>query len=208
MGLMTYIGEQFHKPSGLGGKFVTFVMNIQNQQQYNGTETALGLCSSDIVLDIGFGNGYLLNRLAKHYNSRFFGIDISDDMLRTATVRNYRFIDDGRMMLSLADALNTGFADSFFDKVYTVNTVYFWQDLDAGLAEIWRILKPGGVFVNAVYTKEFLEQLPVTKYGYAKYTLEQFTEAGTRTGFTMDARTVVSKKAYCLMYQKHKTIIE
>jgi catechol 2,3-dioxygenase-like lactoylglutathione lyase family enzyme len=51
MGLMGYIGEQFHKPTGLGGKLVTFVMNRQNDRQYRGAETALVLRNTDTVLD-------------------------------------------------------------------------------------------------------------------------------------------------------------
>jgi hypothetical protein len=44
---MKYIGEKFHKPSGLGGRLVTFVMNRQNDSQYRGAEAALGLCDVD-----------------------------------------------------------------------------------------------------------------------------------------------------------------
>jgi ubiquinone/menaquinone biosynthesis C-methylase UbiE len=204
MGLMTYIGDQFHKPAGLGGKLVTFVMNRQNDRQYRGAETALGLQDADTVLDIGFGNGYLLHRLATNYGSIFYGIDISEDMLCAASKRCRRFIGEDRMTLSLGDALRTGLPDSFFDKVYTVNTVYFWPDLAAGLAEVWRILKPGGLFVNAVYTKEFLDTLPVTKHGYAKHSIKHLVETGEALDFTVAPQAIVEGKAYCLVYRKQR----
>ncbi|MDR0818796.1 MAG: class I SAM-dependent methyltransferase [Oscillospiraceae bacterium] len=204
MGIISYIGNQFHKPTGIGGRLVTFVMNRQNMAQYLGAENALELVGSDKALDIGFGNGYLINNLAKRHASHFFGIDISEDMLTAATSRNRKFIAEGRMALKLGDALNTGFPDEFFDKVYTVNTTYFWDNLDKGLAEIHRILKPCGVFVNAIYTKERLDSLPVTRSGYAKYTLEEYSDAGARNGFTTYLRPVTLGKAYCVIYRKSK----
>jgi ubiquinone/menaquinone biosynthesis C-methylase UbiE len=199
---MEYIGEQFHRPTGLGGRLATFVMNRQNGRQYRGAEAALDLQDDDTVLDIGFGNGYLLCRLARKYGSRFYGIDISEDMLRAAGMRGQRFVRDGRMMLSLGDALHTGLADNFFDKAYTVTTVYFWPDLSAGLTEAWRILRPGGIFVNAVYTKEFLDTLPITKQGYAKHSIDHLANAGERAGFTVTKHIVADGRAYCLVYRK------
>lgn len=187
MGIMAYIGKQFHKPSGLGGRLATFVMNRQNWQQYAGTETALSLLEPDAaktVLDIGFGNGYLLNRLASRYACQFYGIDISPDMLAIATQRNKSFVESGRMALSLGGAEKIGLPDGSIDKAYTVNTVYFWSSLDAGLAEIWRVLRPGGVFVNTVYSKAMLDSLPVTKSGYAKYQTDEFLAAGKRNGLS------------------------
>jgi ubiquinone/menaquinone biosynthesis C-methylase UbiE len=202
MGLIRYIGDQFHKPTGLGGKLVTFVMNRQNDIQYRGTEAALDLRDTDTVLDIGFGNGYLLHRLASNHGGRFYGIDISKDMLSAASKRCTRYISEGRMTLSLGDALRTGLPDSFFDKAYTVNTVYFWDDLVAGLAEIWRILKPGGIFVNAVYTKEFLDTLPVTRQGYAKHSIKRLVDVGEAAGLTVTPKVIIEGKAYCLVYRK------
>ena len=42
------------------------------------------------------------------------------------------------------------FEDGSFDGVVTVNTVYFWPDLGPGLAEVLRVLKPGGRIVVAI----------------------------------------------------------
>jgi ubiquinone/menaquinone biosynthesis C-methylase UbiE len=203
---MSYIGEQFHKPTGLGGKLATFVMNRQNWRQYAGVEAALNLSGTESVLDIGFGNGYLLKRLAGRYDCRFYGVDISPDMLQTATKRNRKFIDSGKMRLSLGSAEQTGLESSSIDKAYTVNTVYFWSSLDAGLADIWRILKPGGVFVNAFYSKKMLDSLPIADKGYAKYEIDELLEAGKRNGFAVEAHPIVEGRAYCLTYRKEENI--
>ena len=202
MRLLTYIGRQFRQPTGFGGQLSTFVMNRINQKQYRAIESALRLGDADRVLDIGFGNGYFLRRLAGKYHSRFWGIDISDDMRRAAAARNRNSIEAGRMALSVGDVVHMDFPDGAFDKVYTSHTVYFWSDLDQGLAEIWRVLKGGGLFVNAVNSKEVMDKIPVTKTGFAKYTLAELEEAGRRAGFTVETAAIVPGKMYCLLYRK------
>jgi ubiquinone/menaquinone biosynthesis C-methylase UbiE len=199
---MSYVGEQFHKPTGLGGRLATFVMNRQNWRQYLGTESVLELDATDSVLDIGFGNGYMLNRLAGQHNCHFYGIDISSDMLDVATSRNRKHIGDGRMSLLLGSVEKTGLADGLIDKAYTVNTVYFWTSLDAGLTEIWRILRPDGVFINTVYSKAMLDSLPVTKNGYAKYEIDELLKAGERNGFSVKIVPIVEGRSYSVIYIK------
>jgi ubiquinone/menaquinone biosynthesis C-methylase UbiE len=199
---MSYIGKQFHKPTGIGGRFATFVMNRQNWQQYAGTESVLELSATDAVLDIGFGNGYMLNRFARRYTCHFYGIDISPDMLEIATKRNRNHVASGRMSLSLGSAEKTGLADGSIDKAYTVNTVYFWSSLDAGLAEIRRVLRPGGVFINTVYSKAMLDSLPVTRSGYAKYETGEFLAAGTRNGFSAKTVPIVEGRSFSVIYTK------
>jgi ubiquinone/menaquinone biosynthesis C-methylase UbiE len=183
-------------------------MNRQNWRQYVGTEAVLELDVTDSVLDIGFGNGFMLNRLAGRYNCNFYGIDISPDMLDAATSRNKKHIREGKMSLSLGSAEKTGLADGLIEKAYTVNTVYFWSSLDAGLTEIWRILRSDGVFINTVYSKAMLDSLPVTKSGYAKYEIDELIEAGVRNGFSAKAEPIIEGRSYSVIYRKRKKEIE
>jgi Methylase involved in ubiquinone/menaquinone biosynthesis len=173
MSLSKYIAKQFGNPSGIGGRIVTAVMNCQNRDQYRAALDNLELKSEDTVLDIGFGNGYLIGRLLKQKPDKISGIELSRSML-TKVAKNYRkAVLNGTLDLRLADVKALPFADGSFDKVCSVNTVYFWTDTDKSFTEIARTLKPGGVFVNVFYGKDFLDRMPHAKYGYEKYTAEQ-----------------------------------
>ena len=81
MNIAKYVAEQFGKPTGIGGTISTFIMNRMNQIQYKSVISNLNCSKKDRVLDIGFGNGYLINLLSKKNEGVFYGIEISDDML-------------------------------------------------------------------------------------------------------------------------------
>ena len=86
----------------------------------------------------------------------------------------------------MADVQNLPFEDSSIDKAYTVNTVYFWQDIDQGFSEIKRVLKPNGIFLNVLYVKEWLDKLPITQYGFSKYTVEQIEKIIIENGLKVE----------------------
>ena len=104
--------------------------------------------SDDKVMDIGYGNGYLLKYLYKKTKSDLYGIDISADMLKQATERNKTAAKQGKLHLQIGDCCDLPYDDDFFFAVSSINTVYFWRDAVKGLSEIYRVLKAGGSFYN------------------------------------------------------------
>ncbi|MFT8313263.1 MAG: class I SAM-dependent methyltransferase [Clostridium sp.] len=195
-----YIAEQFGKPTGIGGIISTFIMNRMNQIQYKSVMNNLNCSQKDRVLDIGFGNGYLIKHLAKKNEGDFYGIEISDDMLKTACKRNRELIKQGKVYLTKGNVMDIPFENSFFDKIYTVNTVYFWENLDKSLSEIKRVLKPNGIFINAIYSKQWLDNIKYTRYGFSKYTPKELEEATLHNGLNV-FRVIETKKniSYCII---------
>jgi SAM-dependent methyltransferase len=53
------------------------------------------------------------------------------------------------------------FEDETFDKIFTVNTVYFWENPVEFLNEIYRVLKDDGTFVLTFGQRDFMEKLPL-----------------------------------------------
>jgi ubiquinone/menaquinone biosynthesis C-methylase UbiE len=200
-----FIASQLGNPSGLFGGLVLAVMNRQNGALYGKTAGMLALNDGEAVLDIGCGNGYVLGMLAREHDCEFMGIDISADIIKTATRRLREFVKSGKVRLQVQNVEALAFADNSFDKIYTINTIYFWENLDRAMSEIWRVLKPGGLFVNAFYSAKTLANFPHTQYGYRHFSHDQLVMAGQNAGFAKhDIKIVPILKgaAYCALYSK------
>ena len=201
--LSLYIGSQFKKPRGFVGKCCCIVMNVINNAMYRRVLQYIDADEKTKILDIGYGNGYLINRIYKKYSSIIYGIDISEDMKKEAEKRNEQGVKNGNIKLSVGDCCNCVYSDNFFDIITTVNTVYFWQSSEVGLAEIYRILKPNGVFYNVVYTKEWLQRLSYTKEGFHFFEKQELCTLGKQSGFSNIAVIDISKnKSFMVIYKK------
>ena len=196
-----YVGNNCGNPNGFGGKISTKIMNLMNQGQYKSILNNIKLEPDNSILDIGFGNGYLINKLLKeNIPIIIYGIEISDDMLQSVSSKNKRIIENGNLRLSLEDISKTSFKGNTFDKIYTVNTIYFWKELDKTLSEIRRILKPNGIFLNVIYTKEYLNKIVYTKYGFKKYSVIEIEEATENNGMKIIKTIEIRKnKSYCII---------
>ncbi len=177
--LLKYISRQFGNPSGIGGYISTYFMNMLNQAMYKSCESEVINARSSRVLDIGFGNGYMLKRLDHKVNAGFYGTDISPDMVKLARQR----IKNENIILSQSNILHMDFPESFFDLIYTINTFYFWDDINASLLEVKNKLQPEGVFLNYCYTKKYLESLPSTQYGFTRLDKSAILELHQNAGF-------------------------
>ena len=202
MSINRYIAKQFSNPTGIGGKLVSSVMNKQNRPLYEDALRLLSPSGSDSVLDIGCGNGYVLNMLANHSECKLTGIDFSQSAIKTAFSRNRMFVDNGRMNLVCLNLHQLPFPDYAFDKAYTINTVYFWENLADTLSGIRRVLKPKGLFINALYTNETLDSFSHTEFGYKRIAPTDLRVAGENARFSVDVVPALNGKAYCVVCRR------
>ena len=198
-----YIAKQFGNPTGCGGKISTTIMNCMNRKQYKTVAENIDIQATDTILDIGFGNGYLIRKMSDKNFQKIYGIDISQDMLKLVGRKNREKIELGKIQLLLADVHNIPLENSLIDKAFTVNTVYFWQDVHQVFSEIHRVLKPNGIFLNVLYVKNWLEKLPVTRYGYSKYTAGQIKKITAESGLKIENILEVQPgKSICVIARK------
>lgn len=198
-----YIGRQFGDPHGFVGKVCCIIMNVINKRMYLKVVDEVRLSGGEKLLDIGYGNGYLLQKLYKKAKAELYGIDISEDMKTQAENRCKNAKSDDRLFLRVGDCCDLPYDDEMFSAVTSVNTVYFWSDTVKGLSEIRRTLKTGGSFYNIVYTKEFLDKLSYTKKGFRKFSPEELTELGRKSGFdNIEVRDIVKEKSFAVIYTK------
>jgi ubiquinone/menaquinone biosynthesis C-methylase UbiE len=178
-------------------------MNIINKKLYVKVSDTVKENSCSNILDIGFGNGYLEKRLTKQTKAVIKGIDISEDMIKSATKRNKKAVEQGRVSLSLGDCCNLEFQEETFDVVTSVNTIYFWSDTINGLSEIKRVLKDNGIFVSAVYSQEWLKRVSYTKKGFKFFSKCDYISDGKKAGFSdVIIEEIIKGKSYLIKYIK------
>ena len=97
------------------------------------------------VLDVGSGPGRLATRLAREApNLAVTGVDISEAMVERAARRAEETGLAGRVRFEVGDVGVLPFADRAFDGVVSTLSLHHWPDPSRGLAEIHRVLRPGG----------------------------------------------------------------
>ncbi|MDF2590033.1 MAG: Methylase involved in ubiquinone/menaquinone biosynthesis [Anaerocolumna sp.] len=198
-----YIGSQFGNPRGIIGKFCCLIMNTINQAMYKSVVKDIQINEQSTVLDIGYGNGYLIQKLYQKYQPNIFGIDISQDMMDIAIKRNQKAADAGKIKLSIGDCCKLSYDDDTFAAVTSVNTIYFWSNVQVGLSEIYRVLKKDGIFYNVVYSKEWLKKLSYTKKGFQFFDKEDLIQLGKNAGFSQILiKDIANGKSYMVQYKK------
>ena len=119
----------------------------------------MNLGPEDRVLEIGFGSGRTVARMAR--TAAFVaGVDFSPEMVDSAKSLNRRAIAEGRVDIRNAAVSALPFDDAGFDKVYTANTIYFWPRPAQDAREIMRVIKPGGKLYIGFRPRHIMEKLP------------------------------------------------
>ena len=99
------------------------------------------------VLDIATGTGDLAINLAKTDAKEIIGLDISPGMLEVGRKKITDKNLDNKITMTLGDSENLPFEDNSFDAVTVAFGVRNFENLEKGLSEIYRVLKPSGTFV-------------------------------------------------------------
>lgn len=103
----------------------------------------LRLQPGERVLDIGSGPGLLAASVAKQVGEQgeVRGVDVSDTMVGLAAARCAAF---GWARFEVADATRLPFTDGSFDVVACTQVLEYVPDVEGAIAEIRRVLRPGG----------------------------------------------------------------
>ncbi len=110
------------------------------------------------ILDVGCGAGFLSNYLAKQgYHVQ--GVDLSDESLNVARAHD----QTGNVGYSLANASQLPFKDNCFDAVMAMDFLEHVEQPEMIVAEISRVLRPGGVFFFHTFNRNFISWLVIIK---------------------------------------------
>ena len=147
--------RQYRRPSGLIGRYVGRRMARQHVPENAWTVALLDAQPADRILELGFGPGIAVEALARVVTrGQIAGVDASRAMVAAARRRNRQAIRAGRVSLQYGEAARLPYPDAAFDKAYGIHTIYFWPDAPAGLKEMHRVLRPGGMAVLTILPQE------------------------------------------------------
>lgn len=119
-------------------------MNIDRLWRHRTARTAARFNPSRI-LDVATGTGDMAVALARRIpQAAITGTDISEEMMRVARTKVAQLGLDGRIEFATGDAEHLAAADGSFDVVTVAFGVRNFEDIDAGLREMRRVLKEGG----------------------------------------------------------------
>ncbi len=103
------------------------------------------------VLDLPCGGGVALRGLRSGQQVTYVAADIAPEMLaRTMDAARARGVDH-LVSLTRADAGALGFDDASYDLVVSLTGLHCFPDPEAAVAEMGRVLRPGGVVVGSTH---------------------------------------------------------
>jgi demethylmenaquinone methyltransferase/2-methoxy-6-polyprenyl-1,4-benzoquinol methylase len=101
----------------------------------------------ETILDIATGTGDLAILMAKTNAKNIIGLDISSGMLEVGKKKIAEKKLDSVIEMVLGDSENMPFPDNHFDAITVSFGIRNFETLETGLQEIFRVLKPSGIFV-------------------------------------------------------------
>lgn len=168
------LARQLKCPSGENGVNTGVKMNNTNLNMIKCTIGTLKLSDNETILEIGPGNAQHLNHLMNiAKNIQYYGVDVSETMIKEAKKNNIQFVSSGKASFLHSNGQLIPFPKNTFDKIFTINTIYFWENPSQYMAEITRVLIPGGVFCLAFVEKDSMKKFSFTNYGFQLYDLEK-----------------------------------
>ncbi len=116
------------------------------------------------LLDLGCGAGFLANSLATRLDPHFWsieGLDASGPALEVAKSQAVRAAESCPVSYTQGDARKLPFEDASFDAVCAMDFLEHVEDPAQILAEVSRVLKPGGLFFFHTFTRSALSRFLV-----------------------------------------------
>lgn len=177
---------QSRKPAGWFGRYVMpRIFNIGNADLNSFVLEMLQLKMTDRVLEIGFGTGKLINKMAGIAGGGIVdGIDFSEEMLKQAMRINQHHISNGIVRLRQGECRELPYKGDSFDKLCSINTLYFWEKPDMYFMEMFRVLKPGGKIAIGFRDGEQFENLNLSKAIFTMYSPDEVAGLLVTAGFS------------------------
>ena len=188
--------RQLANPEGAVGLAVADWLNENNRQANEKSVTLLAVEAGHHVLEIGFGNGrtapFVIGQAA---DVRYTGLDISPTMVTEASTFNAALVEAGKASFHLAFAHEMPFDGDSFDRVFSIGVIHFWAEAAASLAEVLRVLRPGGLMLMACLAPREAPDFAKRDYGFYLRDAAEWESLCREAGFSdVNVQTVESEQ--------------
>jgi SAM-dependent methyltransferase len=143
------VREQYATEDGLEERRSIY-QDVEGEDAKEVVFRAIAACRPRRVLEVGPGPGALSARMTAELGAEVVALDVSERMVELARGRGV----DARV----GDVQSLPFEDGSFDTVVAAWMLYHVPDLDRGLAEIARVLTPGGRLVAVTNSELHLDE--------------------------------------------------
>ena len=188
MGLFKKYVNQTRKPEGFLGKLMVDGMNGGPAKLADWGMQFLPETDPDKILEIGCGGGRNAGALLTKYPSAHVtAVDYSPVSVAKAIAYNKQSIAAGRCRVTEGSASALPVSSDCIDLATAFETIYFWPRLQTCFAEVFRVLKPGGVFLicnESDGTDKTGLKFEKIIDGMKCYTAEEITAALCAAGFS------------------------
>lgn len=165
--------SQLSHPTGTKGVSVADNMATSNLSMITACFESLNIQDEETVLEIGHGNASHVQKiLQKAKGVSFIGLEISKTMHKEALKNIASLKNNLDVTFELYNGVNFPFENNSFDKIASINTLYFWKQPKVILNELYRILKPKGKIALCYADKDFMETLPFVGSKFRLYDKE------------------------------------
>jgi ubiquinone/menaquinone biosynthesis C-methylase UbiE len=167
----TFLSKQARKPTGLFGRFcMSRIFEKGNIELNTFVKETLSVKEDDKILEIGCGTGMLLKQIADDLDKGYIeGVDFSKSMISMAQKNNRKHINSKKTIIRHGDFDELLFENNDYDKIFSVNTIYFWKSPALTISKIFDLLKPKGKLVLGFHTKEEMGKMDLDENIFQLY---------------------------------------
>ena len=181
------LARQLKNPEGKNGIEVAQMMSEINQNMIFHSIKQLDIQPNNKILEIGYANAKHIDFIFEQNPTiSYYGLETSPLMCQQASNFWEKFSQKQNLSFGLYDGQQIPFRNLFFDKIFSVNTIYFWKNSAKFLLEIYRVLQPNGLVCITFIEEEFLKKMPFSKYGFTFYNSQKVIQLAQKTFFRIE----------------------
>ncbi|WBW96888.1 class I SAM-dependent methyltransferase [Oceanirhabdus sp. W0125-5] len=120
----------------------------------------LNVRNEDKILELGCGNGYITEYISDVTNGNILGIDFSSEAIDSATKRTSQ--KSSRLQFECNNIQDIDYEANTFDKIVSIDSLFFLRDLESSLLKLNNILKDNGYIVTSFFFPGNNENFPLS----------------------------------------------